>query len=199
MEREEIAQTTDEELLRRAQAQPEGEESRQAACDLLSRYRDRVYAWCYRRLNDPDLALDMAQEVLLSAYRHLDSFEPKGRFSTWLFAITRNRCISELRRPSPFFDQAVDLERLGNGRGDPATLLAEKMSEEKLLGLIRQRLEPLEQEVLWLRCVERMPIERINQVMNIPQTSGARAVLQRARRKLRDALSGSGSETEVRP
>jgi DNA-directed RNA polymerase specialized sigma subunit len=60
--------------------------------------------------------------------------------------------------------------------------------EERLLQTIRTSLEPLEQDVIWLRCFERMGLEQITVILSIDGASGARAVLQRARRKLRAAL-----------
>jgi RNA polymerase sigma-70 factor (ECF subfamily) len=193
------AAAPDDVLVRAAQEDPGSEEARRAACVLLSRYRERVYAWCYERLRDPERALDIAQEVLLSAYRHLDSFEPRARFSTWLYAITRNRCISELRRPGLLYDDEADPDTLRDPAQDPAQQLAEKMTQEALLELIRAHLDPLEQEVLWLRCVEQMPLERINASLDLQQASGARGILQRARRHLREALASSGRGAEVMP
>ena len=172
-----------------AQMNPESEEARRAASLLLSRYRDRVYAWCYRRLRDPERALDAAQEVLLSAYRHLASFEPHARFSTWLYVIARNRCLSELRRRSLTIDDETDPDVLRDPDPDPEQAYGDRMSEEAVLDLIRNRLEPQEQDVLWLRCFEHMPIDRITSLLRIEQASGARGVLQRARRRLREALA----------
>jgi DNA-directed RNA polymerase specialized sigma24 family protein len=53
---------------------------------------------------------------------------------------------------------------------------------------MRSHLAPLEQEALWLRCVERMPVDEITRVLGIEGSTGARAVLQSARRKLRAVL-----------
>lgn len=177
------------ELLRLAQGDPESEIARRAASELLSHYQEKVYAWCYRHMRDPQRAMDLAQEVLLSAYRNIAAFEERSRFSSWLFAITRNRCFSELRRPSLLTDEDADVGKRISTEADPAQALIEKSDEEELLGLIRDHLEPREQEVLWLRCFERMPVETINRTLAIRQASGARGILQKARRKLRAALA----------
>lgn len=184
-------------LLGRAREDPEGEEARQAACLLLSRHRDRVYAWCYYRLGDSDRALDAAQEVLLSAYRQLRSFEGRSEFSSWLYVIARNRCLSELRRPRLLFDEEVSPEQVQGSGPDPADTYLEGRSEEAILLLIRTHLEPLEQRVLWLRCFERMSIDAITEALGITEASGARGVLQRARRRLRAALERGGMVTEA--
>jgi DNA-directed RNA polymerase specialized sigma24 family protein len=54
--------------------------------------------------------------------------------------------------------------------------------------LIRRTLDELEQRALWMRCVERLSIDEITEKMGIADRSGARALLQRARRKLARAM-----------
>jgi len=179
-------------LLERARQDPGSESARQAACQLLSRYRDRVYAWCYQRLGDPERALDLSQEVLLSAYRNLGSFQGRSEFSSWLYVIARNRCWSEMRRPRLLVDEEASPDDLETGTRDPASEYLEHRSEEEILTLIRTHLEPLEQRVLWMRCFERMSIARITALLGIEEASGARGVLQRARRRLRAALQRRG-------
>ena len=102
METEIAREPEDLDLLQQALANPDQESGRQAASALLGRYRERVYVWCLRYVRDHEQALDMAQEVLLSAYRNLGSFGGRSQFGSWLFSIARNRCLSELRRPALF-------------------------------------------------------------------------------------------------
>lgn len=194
-----LADLPDAVLVDTVRADPDGERGRQAACQLLSRHRDRVYAWCFRRLGDADQALDVTQEVLLSAYRGLRSFHGRSAFSSWLFVIARNRCMSEIRRPRLLVDEESQPDQLRSQTKDPAALYLEGRSEQEVLDLIRRELEPLEQQVLWLRCFERMPVDRITAVLGIEEASGARGVLQRARRRLREALRRRGIATEVSP
>jgi RNA polymerase sigma-70 factor, ECF subfamily len=179
---------TDEELVRTALADPGSLLSREAASTLFGRYRRRVYAWCHRYVRDHEKALDLAQDVLLSAYRTMGSFQEHARFSSWLYAITRNRCLNELRRPAIFVNEEIDMDQLIDPGNDQAELLIRKLDEEAVLRLIHEHLDPEEQEVLWLRCFERMPIDMITETLRLRQASGARGVLQRARRNLRAAL-----------
>jgi RNA polymerase sigma factor (sigma-70 family) len=73
----------------------------------------------------------------------------------------------------------------------PDELLESKLDEENVLELIRNHLDPLEREALWLRCYEGLPVEEITRLLRIEASTGARSILQRARRKLRAALGGS--------
>jgi RNA polymerase sigma-70 factor, ECF subfamily len=188
---------TDESLVRTALADPGSQRSREAASDLFGRYRRRVYTWCHRYVRDHERALDLAQDVLLSAYRALGTFQEHAHFSSWLFAITRNRCFNELRRPAVFISEEIDMDQLIDPGADQAECLIQKLDEEEILRLIHEHLDPQEQEVLWLRCFERMPIEMITETLHLRQASGARGVLQRARRTLRAALEARGHAVET--
>jgi RNA polymerase sigma-70 factor (ECF subfamily) len=194
---------TDEELLRLAVADRHGETGRHAASTLLERYWERVYIWCLRSARDHDRALDLAQETLLLAYRRLDTFEGRSSLGSWLFVITRNCCCSALRRPSPTWEEEDRLESIPDPAPDPAELLERKIEEEELLDLARQHLEPIEQEAIWLRCYEGLPVDEITRLLEVESPSGARGLLQRARRKLRAALESREGSTRsaggVRP
>jgi RNA polymerase sigma-70 factor, ECF subfamily len=177
----------DETLLRTAQSDPDPGRRRDASAELLLRYRDAVYAWCLRYTRDPDRALDLSQDVMLTAWEKIGSFEGRSKFSSWLFAVTRNRCIDASRRVDVLADDAISEEH-----PDPAPLpdaiALDGSDEDRLLSLIRRELDHEEQKAIWLRCIERMPVEEITVVLGVSGVSGARALLQRARRKLRAAL-----------
>jgi RNA polymerase sigma-70 factor (ECF subfamily) len=179
---------TDEELVARCLADPDGAAGRAAASLLLGRHRTRVYVWCHRYVRDPERALELAQDVLLKAYRSLGSFAGRAKFGSWLFAIARNRCLNELAAPSLVRDDGFDLDTLPSTDGTPERMLEELQDEEALRRLLAEHLDDDERRALWLRCFERLPVEEITVVMHLDNATGARGLLQRARRKLRAAL-----------
>ena len=174
----------DREDVHQAVHAPQDSVRRQAASRLLARHQDRVYVWCYRYVRDHERALEMAQEVLLKAFRGLPRYEPRARFSTWLYTITRNCCLGELRKPTLVEALDFELDALQSARPGPAQSLAEK----ELWRLIDHTLDPQEKEALQMRCFEGLSVDAITEFMKIKTSSGARGVLQRARRKLQTAL-----------
>ena len=187
--RDDLTLLSEQELVQRAQSDLLGPEGRSATCVLFGRYQERVYSWCYRHLRDRDRSLEVAQDVFLRAYRHLGSFSAQGSFPAWLFAITRNRCRSALRLPSWLRDEGVDPDSIESPGPSPEDAEIDGETLEYVMDLIREHLEPLEQEAIWLRCAEGMPVEEITRALRIEERSGARAVLQRARRKLRAGIA----------
>ncbi len=187
---------TDECLVRAYCRAPETRAGREAADRLLRRYTGRVHAWCAQVVGDSELALDLAQDSLLGAYRALPRFREEARFSSWLFAIVRNRCRSHLRRPGLLEDEA-DPDASPSTDPGPSRAFEEKEGAERLVALMRRTLTPVEQEALWLRCFEKLPVDEITRILDLRAATGARGLLQTARRKLRAALErNSPQETE---
>lgn len=178
----------DREDLRVFRAAPDERSGRQAASRLLKRHQDRVYAWCYRYVEDHERALELAQDVMLNAYRKLPVYEHRARFSSWLFVIARNRCLRDLRRPPLRRELGLDPDTLRSGARGPGRELEERQAEQRLWRLIDRHLEPAEQDALRLRCLEGLPVAAITRILRVQDRSGARGLLQRARRKLRAAL-----------
>jgi RNA polymerase sigma-70 factor (ECF subfamily) len=69
-----------------------------AAERLVARVNSRVRAWAARFTDDDDSADDVAQDVLISLDRRVRGFRGTSRFSTWLFAVTRNVALTKQRR-----------------------------------------------------------------------------------------------------
>jgi RNA polymerase sigma-70 factor, ECF subfamily len=70
-----------------------------AALDtLLRRHHDRVHALCRRMTGNDADALDATQEALIAICRGLDRFDGRSAFTTWLYRVTTNACLDELRR-----------------------------------------------------------------------------------------------------
>ena len=192
MARTPLHDKSDEELVRLAQTDPQGSLGQSAASELFERYQERVYLWCLRRVQNHDRALDLAQDVMLSAYRGLARFEGRSLYSSWLFAIARNRCFRALRRPRLLWDEEAELEDLADQQLGADRLIEDRQEEELVLRLMRQVLEPQEQTALWLRCGEQLPVEEITRRLKLSSSSGARGLLQTARRKLRAAMLAEG-------
>jgi RNA polymerase sigma-70 factor (ECF subfamily) len=194
---EEVSQVTrtrapqgrpDRELLELAQSEPASDRGREAASDLLERYQGRVYLWCLRYVRDHDRALDLAQDVLIKAYRALPGFRGAAQFSSWLFTIARHRCLNAVRPVSWMRDEGLDLDLVPDESTPPDAVIEEAESEALLEALIEECLDETERKALFLRTSERMSVDEITTLLGIDQRSGARGVLQAARRKLRAAL-----------
>lgn len=171
---------TDQEIVILAKKDPE------AFGLLMERYEQPLLAFI-RRLTGwgQSEAEDILQESFIKAYRHLNSYDAKLKFSSWLYRITHNQTIDVLRyektRP---FAQALSVEEVSH-------LLYDKTDLENKL-LAQENLKKLEQaiydlpvkyrEVLILRFLEEKGYEEIGDILKKPK--GTVATLIRRGRKL---------------
>jgi len=183
---------TDQELVERFRGDPDGDRGREAVSELFRRYRDRVYLWCYRHMRDHDAAMDLAQETFIAAHRALPGYEGRSSVGSWLFSIARFRCASALRRPRLRMEEEVDLDSVPAVAPSPEEAWMESTQEDQVLAFLERHLDPMERTAFWLRAYEGATVEEITARLRPEEKSGARGVLQRARRKLRAALEREG-------
>jgi RNA polymerase sigma-70 factor (ECF subfamily) len=79
-------------ILRKAQ---QGDE--RAFTIILRMYETPVYNYVLRLTGDKALAEDLTQEVFLRVFQGLPRFSLRCKFTTWLFQVTKNRVLDELR------------------------------------------------------------------------------------------------------
>ena len=64
---------------------------------IVRTYEQPVYNYVLRLVGDRTLAEDLTQEVFLRVFQGLPKFSLRCRFTTWLFQVTKNRVLDELR------------------------------------------------------------------------------------------------------
>ena len=98
---------------------------------LVGRHARALNGFCRRVLGDESEAEDRVQEAFLRAYERLDRFDPRFRFSSWLYKIAQNLCIDALRGRRAWASlpeeepegAALPPLRLASDRDDRAALL----------------------------------------------------------------------------
>jgi RNA polymerase sigma-70 factor (ECF subfamily) len=141
-----------------------GDEGALAA--LMDRYKGPLYGFLNRRVED-SVVDDLFQESWLRVVRARDRFDPRRRFSTWIFQIANNLCRDRGRRRAV---ETRHLEELARSRGDAAERAATAPIELRLdMG---QRLDALPErlrEVLVLRYYQQLPERDIAEILGIPR------------------------------
>ncbi len=196
----------DEDLLARYRADRErGESGSRWVNELFGRYHARVATWCYRFTGDRDSAGDLAQEIFLRTYRNLDSFQGSARFSTWLYTVTRNHCVNEMRsRQSRFQDAAESLDfEVADAAASALDSLQQQESLQQMRSLIEENLDPLEKQVMVMHFASGISLGAVSRLLGLTNASGARAYIVSAKRKLARARdrwrTGADSSKQENP
>lgn len=181
------------ELVRRAQ-----DGCADSFAELTRRFRPRLLNLLCNQIGAAHSdAEDMAQESLARAFQHLDRFDHRYRFSTWLYTIAirlaRDHARSERRRPQHV---ALD-EAQCRSRESELTERAERLEiVDNLWQTARRVLSDLQYTALWLRYAEDLSPVEIAQVMRKSRI-GVRVLLHRGRSRLIAEVSRPGAANSV--
>jgi RNA polymerase sigma factor (sigma-70 family) len=158
--------------------------------ELFSRHQKRVAAWCWRMTGDVNSAADLAQEVFIKVFHRLPDFQGNSKFTTWLYVITRNHCLDDLRakavRPQETSDDLLD-DFVDSSTQQVSTVLEQRESEQMLRKLIQESLDETEMKVVTLHYLDELPLDTVSRMLELQNPSGAKAFIVSARRKLKRA------------
>jgi RNA polymerase sigma-70 factor (ECF subfamily) len=158
-----------------------------AAAELYLRHQTRVTRWCFRFTRDRESAADLAQEILLRAFRNLGSYRGECRFSTWLYVIARNRCMSAIQKRScepVWVTKANATDFPDTAAIDAHTAVESEQSRRRSWRFILETLDKTEAQVMMLHYGEEMPLNTVSRLLGLTNKSGAKAYIVSARRKL---------------
>jgi RNA polymerase sigma-70 factor, ECF subfamily len=72
--------------------------NRQAMSKLVSKYQKPVFNAAYRILGNSDDAADITQTVFLKVFEHIDDYNPKFKFFSWVYRITINESLNQVKK-----------------------------------------------------------------------------------------------------
>jgi len=184
----EASDRPDDDLVMEYVRDPMGVAGRAAVDALVARWSVPVFRWAQRIVRDRDRALDLAQDSLIQMLGALPRYQPRGRFSAWLFVIVHHRCVAAVRPRSLRHDPEIDADTLPAAGPPPDEVHETEEERTRVFAAIDGVLDEKERAALWLRAEEGMSVEEITRVLRLESATGARGLLQTARRKLRAAL-----------
>lgn len=159
-----------------------------AFVEVIRQYEPRLRALAYRLLNDRDRTDDVLQEAYVRAFKSLGRFRGDASLGTWLYRITYNACIDELRKGRKvvalFPESDTDV---ADARSGPEELAVERGD----LAVALASLPPELRAAVILVDADGLDYAAAGQVLGVPAgTVGSR--LNKARAFLRMALGVTG-------
>lgn len=162
--------------------------------ELVEKHQHRVVGTIAKMLGDGRDAEDLAQNVFIRVWNSAARYEPRAKFTTWLYTITRNLVFNEIRRRDRARSDSLDarIESSGDTFVDSSTARAdESMLREELEAAIQSAMDalsPSQRMAIVLRRFEELSYEEIAAVMEL-SVSSVKSLLFRARNDLKEHLA----------
>jgi RNA polymerase sigma-70 factor (ECF subfamily) len=165
---------------------------------IMALYKNRVTGLCFKYMKNIEEARDMAQEVFCAAYTGINGFEFRSKFSTWLYRLAVNCCISRLRKLKtrraienhPLINDnggdTGELERIADRRR-PADEDAELKELKNMVLDVLAGFPDRERVIIILLDMESLSCAEISGLMKIPVNT-VKVIASRTRQKLKKIL-----------
>jgi RNA polymerase sigma-70 factor (ECF subfamily) len=162
---------------------------------LVEASQDYIYNAVFHMVGDDQDAADITQEVFMRAFRKLDRFEGRARFTTWAYGIMLNCVRSHWRRTKrrtvlPLASDSADGD---SSRTDPAADTAgpvEAAERREKVEDVRTAIAALDEdlrEIIVLRDIEGLSYEELGNALEL-EAGTVKSRLHRARQALRQKL-----------
>lgn len=165
---------------------------RAAAEYFIRAYQRGLYAYLFRLSGEAALSEDLVQDAFVRVLTNLDRFDPRFRFSTWLYTIARRLYFNSAQKMKPVFNSDAAEGAAGAGdAGGPAGVArhgadsADAVRDDLQRALMTLTAE--QREVLVLFHQQDWPVWLIAQHLGLPEGT-VKSHLHRGRRRLREAL-----------
>jgi RNA polymerase sigma-70 factor (ECF subfamily) len=163
---------------------------------LVDRHQTSTLNLIYRFIGDRTQAKDLAQEVFIRVWQSARTYQPKAKFTTWVYRITANLCFNELKsaRRKRWFsfnqsdeDSRVAIEeRLADSAPSAEDLLLEKERSRQISDAL-QSLPENQRMALILKRYDDVSYQEIAQIIGC-SVSAVESLLVRAKRALQEKL-----------
>lgn len=152
--------------------------SRDAFRELFERYRDPLYGFFRRRIENPARAEELTQECFLALLRNAARYEPRASFRSYLYGIAVNMVHADRRKAGREVEQPENLDCPADEPNPDAALWVRRALEQ---------LERTDREILMLREYEQLSYSEIAALLRLPVNT-VRSRLFRARMALKEKL-----------
>ena len=163
---------------------------------LVDRHQTSILNLVYRFIGDRTQSKDLAQEVFLKVWQSAQDYEPKAKFTTWIYRITANLCFNELksaRRKKWYSFNRSDEdgehtfeETLSDSTPSAENILLEKERNRQISDAL-QGLPENQRMALILKRYDDLSYQEIAQIIGC-SVSAVESLLVRAKRTLQEKL-----------
>ncbi len=152
---------------------------------LVLKYQDKTYGFCFKLLKDADKAAEAAHLSFIKAYENLGTFRKDANFSTWLYRISYNICLDQLRYEKKYVRE-TEPETFSDWSHEEVNAGIDYLSDaerKKYLGIAMEKLDIEEKSLIFNYYEEEMSIKELSEITGL-SPSNVKIKLFRVRKKL---------------
>jgi RNA polymerase sigma-70 factor (ECF subfamily) len=158
-----------------------------AFSELVEKYQERLFRFMLTRCGSRADAEDAIQDTFINAFRYIGSYNPRWKFSTWLFRIA-------LRNAGKIGEQTETVDDdVASASADPLEACIAASERENLWLTARRMLSTDAYSAMWLRYAEDMSVKDVSRTLEKPM-SWTKVTLMRSRRRLSTELAVANEE-----
>lgn len=158
---------------------------------LMEQHERRMYAVALRMCGNREDAQDCLQEAMLRVYRAIGGFKGQSSFSTWVYRITMNTCLDELRRKKNRQNTSLDnLLDMGWSPADETNAPEKQAMRSELRRNLNRAIRELPEEMraaVVLRDIQGFSYDEIARMLEI-NVGTIKSRISRGREKLREKM-----------
>jgi RNA polymerase sigma-70 factor (ECF subfamily) len=168
--------------------------------NLVEKYKQKVYFLALDMVGNPVDAEDVSQDVFLKVHRSFGTFKRDAKLGSWLYRITYNACIDQIRKRQAAPDAVEDevLEARPHAEPimpvspvfDPARTAESGLLQDKINHAL-EKVSPQEKAVFLLRHYEDYMLKDIAKTLDL-SVGSVKSYLFRAVKKLQKELGTGG-------
>ena len=161
---------------------------------LVEKYAEKIRRYIARIIGNWDEAEDLTQDVFLKAYKNINSFNPKLKFSSWLYRIAHNESVNFIKKHYRF--KRVEFkDEIKNKLLEEKNALS-KILEKENIKLARNgllKLKTSDREILELFYFENKSYSEVSDILQMPINSVGPKV-KRAKDKLKKMIKDKNEQ-----
>lgn len=140
---------------------------------IVKRYEMTILKFIYSMIKDKEATEDITQEVFITVYNKLDTFNDKYKFSNWILRIAKNKCIDYITKHRKINEENIDDVKsieITSREISPEQTLEFKETKRAIEKYIN-RLEHMDRQIIMLRYLKEVTFNDISKILDISESA----------------------------
>lgn len=138
---------------------------------LVNKYEKIILKFIYNIIRDREAAEDIAQEVFITVYNKLYTYNEKYKFSNWMLQISKNKAIDYIRKYKRVYEANLeDIREVANSEVSPEDNAEYRETKEEVLKFINE-LNEIDRQIIIFRYTHELTFQDISEILDMNESA----------------------------